>query len=224
MSRKQSRIGSRQQNENTIHQSKSPLLIKTDEKPPQVTVYTLGQVSTHSDESTQTDDIIDDNTKSISPGKFYIIVVAYIRIFIYISILNIKESSMILPISPPNIRQREKIKPHTVGSPVRRYVREQPIHLPPIAPKNYPYKYMHARPSFYHYQNFNKPPPPSPPPPPPPPLQQRRQVFYQYNYGPTYDPRWWYMPVNTVHGPRTHHQYIPPNQYRPPKWYQLPTR
>lgn len=34
----------------------------------------------------------------------------------------------------------------------------------------------------------------------------------------TYDYRWWYMPLNTVHGPRLHRK--PKQHYVPRKWYE----
>ena len=39
----------------------------------------------------------------------------------------------------------------------------------------------------------------------------------------SYDGRWWYMPLNSVHGPKRVPQYRE-HRYVPPKWYELPTR
>jgi hypothetical protein len=36
----------------------------------------------------------------------------------------------------------------------------------------------------------------------------------------TYDPRWWYMPVNHVHSPKSLR--LPEYHYLPPKWYESP--
>ncbi|CAF3317561.1 unnamed protein product [Rotaria socialis] len=38
----------------------------------------------------------------------------------------------------------------------------------------------------------------------------------------TYDPRWWYMPVNTVHGPKVWKS--PEYHYVAPKWYESSTK
>ncbi|CAF0857719.1 unnamed protein product [Rotaria sordida] len=47
--------------------------------------------------------------------------------------------------------------------------------------------------------------------------------LYRYDrYGETYDPRWWYMPINSVHGPKSHRQID--YHYVTPKWYQLQNR
>ena len=54
-----------------------------------------------------------------------------------------------------------------------------------------------------------------------PRVQQTHQSD-QNTQGESYDPRWWYMPLNSVHGPRP--LPLPTPQFTPPKWYELPRK
>lgn len=113
---------------------------------------------------------------------------------------------------------------HTFKKPMHRmpskyYVNREHVRLPPIGrPRQerdlYHYVQSKHEPDYVRH---------------PPTVRYRASNHYrprQYRHAETHDPRWWYMPINSVHGPKTRRSLIDHRQhyYSPPKWYQLPDR
>lgn len=103
--------------------------------------------------------------------------------------------------------------------PPKYYTNREQVHLPPIdrsrqKPELYRYVQAKSDPVYMHQ---------------PPPVRYRASNHYRprpRRHDETHDPRWWYMPVNAVHGPKSRRSLIDHRQhyYSPPKWYQLPDR
>lgn len=131
------------------------------------------------------------------------------------------DESTLISISSFNVNDYTNRKSHP-RFPPKYYVDRQHVRLPPIDrpqrdPSVHHYVQSERRPDNVHHSQSI-------------PQRYRSLNHYrprQYRHGDTYDPRWWYMPINSVHGPksrrwidhRQHHYY-----YSPPKWYQLPDR
>lgn len=77
--------------------------------------------------------------------------------------------------------------------------------------------HRHHRHRHHHYRDDNQ--------------SYESQFFYDYRlhrsprnpYERDYDPRWWYMPLNSVHGPK-HRSIQRDLHYRQAKWYEIPSR
>jgi hypothetical protein len=114
---------------------------------------------------------------------------AFLRIIIaYI------DKSVKLPTSPLKSHdQHQDPKPYNVLQPTENYDKEH-IHLPPIYNPYYYDNNHHHHHRHHHHHHKHK-----------------QEVE-------TYDPRWWYMPINSVHAPRP---WQPPEyHYVQPKWYE----
>lgn len=149
------------------------------------------------------------------------------KIYIFHSFIVDIDESTVLPITPSKFPEQHDSKGYKVIRPRETYNRAN-IHLPPIS--NYhshqrnPYEY-HDADANYHHSNYlhhsrSKPN-----------KNQKDQLHlsldhyhyhhrYRYDHnGKTYDPRWWYMPINSVHGPKSYRHIA--NHYVAPKWYEL---
>lgn len=54
------------------------------------------------------------------------------------------------------------------------------------------------------------------------PRRRHHHLYRRDPKGGTYDPRWWYMPLNSVHGPKSSQHMN--HHYTSRKWYELPSR
>lgn len=95
------------------------------------------------------------------------------------------------------------------------------VYLPPISQHHYPYEYYYPSPDYYHFGNLSYPysnyyEHHSP-------HHHHHQHHHRHHHKykkevETYDSRWWYMPINSVHRPKLER---PPEQhYVAPKWYE----
>jgi hypothetical protein len=135
---------------------------------------------------------------------------------LHIFIVGIDESIVLSTLSSHSNREYSS-KPHKTIRYSQIYNKE-PIHLPPITHQHYPYEYFPVQPNSHHAENLYHSHP----------IHHRHQSFHnhyrlRHKHGETYDPRWWYMPLNSVHGPRSH-RFIEHHHYIPPKWYEIPSR
>jgi len=135
---------------------------------------------------------------------------------LHIFIVGIDESIVLSTLSSDSNRQYSS-KPNKTVRYSQIYDKE-PIHLPPITHQHYPYEYFPVQPNSHYSENLYHSHP----------IHDRHQSFHnhyrhRHKHGETYDPRWWYMPLNSVHGPRSH-RFIEHHHYIPPKWYEIPSR
>jgi hypothetical protein len=122
------------------------------------------------------------------------------------SIVDIDES-VVLPSSLSSFQTYQDSKPSTISQNHER----QHVYLPPInhyQRQHYPY----IQPYYYHSQHLYHPHP----------VHHHHTHHTYQRHGETHDPRWWYMPLNSVHGPKSRRS--AECHYVPPKWYELPSR
>ncbi len=130
-----------------------------------------------------------------------------------ISIVDIDES--VLSTLSSNSYQQYDRQQYTNTRSSHEHDREH-VQLPPIIhqyPQHYPYEYIYRQPNYHHDEHLHYSHP----------LHHHRRHYRHHKHDETYDPRWWYMPINSVHGPRSQ-RFVYQHHYKPPKWYELPDR
>jgi hypothetical protein len=196
------------QTKNTNEQSKSQLFSEIDAKSVEVSGYTMGHGAPQSDQSMQ--------EYTIPTG-----VVDF-------------DESIVLPTLSSNSHLQPDSKPYKIIRPSQTHDKEQ-VHLPPIIHQPYsyyPYGCVNMQPNYHHCRHLH----------PIEPTHHERQSFHHihpihherqsfqhhhnhhrhHKHRKTYDPRWWYMPPNTVHGPKSRRPHN--DHYVSPKWYEVPHR
>ena len=194
MSRNKNHNDAVKQTKNTNEQSKSQLFSEIDAKSVEVSGYTMGHGAPQSDQSMQ--------EYTIPTG-----VVDF-------------DESIVLPTLSSTFYLQPDSKPYKIIQPSQAHDKEQG-HLPPIHQpySYYPSRCFHMQPNYHRCRHLH----------PIHPTHYERQSFHHHHshhrhhkHRETYDPRWWYMPLNSVHGPKPR---IPHNDhYISPKWYEVPHR
>jgi hypothetical protein len=144
------------------------------------------------------------------------------NLYLYVSIVDIDESIVLPTLSADSYPQHDS-KPYTIIRPSKPYDREH-VQLPPIIRQPHPHDshgYHDTQPNhyqsrcFYHSQL----------------IRHEHQSYHHHHHHhhhrhhrhrKTYDSRWWYMPLNSVHGPKS--QRSIDYDYVPSKWYEIPRR
>ncbi|CAF1645664.1 unnamed protein product [Rotaria magnacalcarata] len=137
-------------------------------------------------------------------------------------VVDIDEST---DISLPSLNSHHQHASKSNALTRRREIHEREhVNLPSIAHRSHkynPYEYYCRSPNYNHSEcsyHLNS-------------INDKTQSFHykldpnRYHHDPkgdTYDPRWWYMPLHSVHGPKSHRRIN--HQYIPKKWYELPNK
>ncbi|CAF2881067.1 unnamed protein product [Rotaria sp. Silwood2] len=122
------------------------------------------------------------------------------------------DESINTPIRTSSSHRQHHTKPYTIIRPTLKDDRDY-VYLPPInhhSDKHYSYEYDYKQSNYHHHHHHHH-------------HHHNNNNHYRYDiHGGTYDPRWWYMPINSVHGPKSPRRFN--HNYIPPKWYELPSR
>ncbi|CAF1441782.1 unnamed protein product [Rotaria sp. Silwood1] len=112
-----------------------------------------------------------------------------------------------IPIRSSNSHRQHHTKQYRIIRPTQ-VDDSDDVHLPSIhnhSHKHHPYEYHHHH---HHHHDHS--------------IHNKHDRYRYDSNGRTYDPRWWYMPINSVHGPISQRRFD--YHYVPPKWYELPSR
>ncbi|CAF2703429.1 unnamed protein product [Rotaria sp. Silwood2] len=149
-------------------------------------------------------------------------------------VVDIDESVQLPEPSSKSHHRHHHSKLNTVLQPSENHYKEH-VHLPPISDRSHHHHnhhhlpvYLHPSPDYHHFEH----------------LSHSNSVDHEHKSShhhhhqhkhhhrhhhhkhdkevATYDSRWWYMPVNSVHAPKP---WRPPEyHYAAPKWYESPSK